>query len=53
MKGENSYFMKTYVAIIDGKATGTYIIEPNFIGLGLHVANSSYIITPKFRGAWN
>ncbi|WP_310555165.1 GNAT family N-acetyltransferase [Flavobacterium sp.] len=32
------------------KYLGTYIIKPNQIDLGDHVANCSYMVNPKFHG---
>jgi L-amino acid N-acyltransferase YncA len=41
----------TYVAITsDNKVAGTYIMKPNFPGLGSHVANCSYMVNSEFRG---
>lgn len=36
--------VKTYVAILDQKVVGTYIMKPNFMGLGSHIANCSYMV---------
>jgi L-amino acid N-acyltransferase YncA len=41
---------KTYVALFENKVAGTYIMKPNFPGLGSHVANCSYMVSPDFRG---
>ena len=41
--------MQTYVALIDDKVAGTYIIKPNFIGNGSHVANCSYMVNKETR----
>ena len=38
----------TYVAILDGQIVGTYILKPNHVGLGSHVANAGYMVK---RGA--
>lgn len=40
----------TYVALYDGQIIGTYIIKPNFPGLGSHIANCSYMVSDKARG---
>lgn len=40
---------KPYVAFLDGKMAGTYMIIPNFSGLGSHVANAAYMVNPLFR----
>lgn len=42
-------YMKTYVAEMNGKIIGTYIIKPNQVGLGSHIANCSYMVHPQFR----
>jgi L-amino acid N-acyltransferase YncA len=39
--------MNTYVAEIDGDILGTYILKPNQIDLGSHVANGSYMVHPN------
>ena len=44
---ENS---SAYVALIDGKVAGSYVLRPNFVGLGSHVANCSYMVDTLFRG---
>lgn len=40
----------TCVAILDAKVVGTYIIKPNHIGLGSHVANGSYMVHQDHHG---
>lgn len=42
--------MKTFVAEREGKVVGTYIIKPNQIDLGSHIANASYMIHPDAQG---
>jgi len=42
--------ISTYVALIDGQVAGTYILKPNFPGLGAHIANCSYMVDSSFRG---
>lgn len=39
-----------YIALLDGDVAGSYIMKPNYPGLGSHVANCSYIVNSKFRG---
>lgn len=39
----------TYVAISESQVVGTYIIKPNHPGLGSHVANASYMVSPSAR----
>lgn len=39
-----------YVAEQSGKILGTCIIKPNQIGLGDHVANASFMVSPDARG---
>ena len=44
-------YMETFVAVDENDAIlGTYIIKPNQIDLGNHIANSSYMVNPKFQG---
>ncbi len=43
-------YMFTYVALEDGVICGTYIIKPNQIDLGSHIANGSYMVHPAFQG---
>lgn len=44
-------YMRTYVLEDDkGKVQGTYIIKPNQIDLGNHIANASYMVHPAARG---
>lgn len=33
-----------------GSAIGSYIMKPNFIGLGSHVVNCGYMVNPKAQG---
>ena len=41
---------KTFVAIIDGKIVGAYLIKNNRVDLGSHIANCSYIVDEDCRG---
>ncbi|GAA3962409.1 GNAT family N-acetyltransferase [Pedobacter ginsengiterrae] len=43
-------YMNTFVAIDNGEILGTYIIKPNQIDLGNHIANCSYMVNPKHHG---
>src|SRR5688572_27407943 len=43
-------YMNTFVAFEDDTILGTYIIKPNQIGLGNHIANCSYMVNPKHHG---
>ncbi|GAA4276696.1 GNAT family N-acetyltransferase [Aquimarina mytili] len=43
-------YMKTYVLEEQGKVIGTYIIKPNQIDLGSHIANCSYMVHPNYHG---
>lgn len=43
-------YMNTFVAIDNGEILGTYIIKPNQIDLGNHIANCSYMVNPKYHG---
>ncbi|WKX76277.1 GNAT family N-acetyltransferase [Zobellia laminariae] len=40
-------YMKTYVIEENGEILGTYIIKPNQIDLGSHIANCSYMVNPN------
>lgn len=39
-----------YVALLGGRVAGTYIVKANHAGLGSHVANASYMVSPACRG---
>ena len=41
---------KTYVAEEGGKIIGTYILKPNQIDLGSHIANAGYMVHPDAQG---
>jgi len=44
-------YMDTFVAVDDNdEILGTYIIKPNQIDLGDHIANCSYMVNPKYHG---
>lgn len=44
-------YMDTFVAIDENEEiVGTYIIKPNQIDLGNHIANCSYMVNPKYHG---
>ena len=43
-------YMKTYIAEEREKIIGTYIIKPNQIDLGSHIANCSYMVHPNAQG---
>lgn len=42
---------KVFVAEIDEKIVGVYLLKPNYVDRGSHVANASYIVDENFRGA--
>lgn len=42
--------VQTYVALLDDVVVGTYIMKPNFLDLGNHVANCSYMVKPDLQG---
>lgn len=42
---------KTFVAEIDKKIVGVYLLKANHVDRGSHVANASYIVDEKARGA--
>lgn len=39
-----------YVAVLDGEIVGTFWIKANQPGLGSHVANGAYMVSPKAKG---
>jgi len=41
---------RTWVAEIQGRVVGTYILKPNQPGLGSHVANAAFMVSPRARG---
>lgn len=43
-------YMQTFVVEQDGEILGTYIIKPNQIDLGNHIANCSYMVSPAAQG---
>lgn len=42
--------MDTFVAVDRDEIIGTYIIKPNQIDLGNHIANCSYMVSPSYHG---
>lgn len=40
----------TYVACVEDRIVGTYILKPNQPGLGSHVANAGYMVVTDGRG---
>ena len=42
--------LRTYVAELQDKILGTYILRKNQPGLGAHVANAAYMVHPDVRG---
>jgi len=40
----------TFVAENDGLTVGTYVLKPNQPGLGSHVANAAFMVSPGARG---
>ena len=42
---------RTYVAELDGKVVGSYILRANRPGLGNHVANAGFMVDPAARGS--
>jgi L-amino acid N-acyltransferase YncA len=40
----------TYVALLDGKVAGTFILKDNQPGLGSHIANASYMVSAAASG---
>ncbi|WP_026953711.1 GNAT family N-acetyltransferase [Algoriphagus vanfongensis] len=43
-------YMQTFVVEENGEILGTYIIKPNQIDLGNHIANCSYMVSTKAQG---
>ncbi|HMR82974.1 MAG TPA: GNAT family N-acetyltransferase [Niabella sp.] len=44
-------YMNTFVAVDEAEnIAGTYVIKPNQIDLGNHIANCSYMVNPKYQG---
>ncbi|MCC9166392.1 GNAT family N-acetyltransferase [Pontibacter harenae] len=44
-------YMDTFVAVDDNDLViGTYIIKPNQVDLGNHIANCSYMVKPNYQG---
>ncbi|SHO62529.1 GNAT family N-acetyltransferase [Algoriphagus zhangzhouensis] len=44
-------YMSTFVAENEnGEVVGTYVIKPNQIDLGNHIANGSYMVSPDHHG---
>ena len=43
-------YMHTFVAEENGNILGTYIIKPNHIDLGDHIANCSYMVSQAAQG---
>src|SRR5213593_5265412 len=41
---------QTYVAEKDGGVVGTYILRPNQLGPGSHVANAAFMVAPNAQG---
>jgi L-amino acid N-acyltransferase YncA len=41
---------RTYVAESGGRVVGTYVLRPNRAGLGSHVSNASFMVSPSARG---
>lgn len=41
---------QTFVAEINQKIVGSYLIKPNQVDLGSHIANASYIVDESTRG---
>jgi len=40
---------RTFIASVDGKVVGCYMLKPNQPGLGSHVANAGYMVAPDAR----
>ena len=42
--------MRTYVAEKNGRVVGTYILKPNQLGSGSHVANAAFMVASEAQG---
>jgi len=42
--------MRSWVVEDDGRVAGMYKLVPNYIGLGSHVANASFMVDPAAQG---
>ncbi|RFS15198.1 GNAT family N-acetyltransferase [Emticicia sp. C21] len=42
--------MDTFVAVENDEIIGTYFMKPNQLGLGNHIANCGYMVSPNHRG---
>lgn len=45
-----SYTAGGWVAQIDGRVVGGYVLRPNQPGRGAHVCNATYMVDPNLRG---
>ena len=41
---------ETYVAVDTDSVVGTYLLKPNAVGPGAHVANAGFMVAPAARG---
>ena len=48
--GNVSSDIHTFVAERSGQTVGSYILKPNQPGLGAHIANAGFIVSPAARG---
>lgn len=39
-----------YVAVLDGRVAGIFWLKPNYPGLGSHIANAAYMVSPSVAG---
>jgi ribosomal protein S18 acetylase RimI-like enzyme len=42
--------VEAFVACVDGKVAGIFLLQENRPGYGDHVANGSFMVSPDFRG---
>lgn len=42
--------VSTYIACVEEKVVGTYILKPNQPGLGSHVVNAGYMVSADYAG---
>lgn len=43
-------YMQTFVLEREQQVVGTYILKPNYIDAGRHIANASFMVHPDFQG---
>jgi L-amino acid N-acyltransferase YncA len=49
-RGWIASYAAAYVAEVEGRVAGCYVLRPNQPGRGSHVANAAYMVSPAARG---